>query len=134
VAYSAYAGIAPRGLLESIATPTSNTQSTATETLLPANASFSSGALLVSAPVCQAGRSAITLRNLGVTPVTFSIGSPDAGDATFSPAPNGQGQAALSGTVAPGETASAYAQARAARYHIVVVGQSGTIQLLAGAC
>ena len=88
----------------------------------------------MSAPVCQSGRSAITLRNLGSTPLTFSLGSPDAGTATFAPTSDGQGQATLTGTVAPSGTVTAYAQATATRYHIVVVGQTGTIQLLAGAC
>jgi hypothetical protein len=133
VAYSAYSGISARGFSSPDSTLTTATQP-ATTALLPANASFSAGALLVGAPVCQTGRSAISLRNLGAAPVTFSLGSPDAGDATFAAAPDSQGQVTLSGTVAPGETATAYAQATAARYHIVVVGQSGTIQLLAGAC
>jgi hypothetical protein len=90
--------------------------------------------LLVSAPVCQGGHSAITLRNLCSVPLTFSLGSPDAGDATFAPASDDQGQATLTGTVAPSATLTAYARASAARYHIVVVGQTGTIQLLAGSC
>jgi hypothetical protein len=136
VAYSAYAGVTAHGV--SASTPQPNAQAsgqpTATATLLPANAAFSAGSLLVSAPVCQSGRSAITLRNLGSAPLTFSIGSPDASDAIFAPAPESQGQATLTGTVAPSGAFTTYAQATAARYHIVVVGQSGTIQLLAGAC
>jgi hypothetical protein len=134
VAYSAYAGLAPHGLSTADASSLANTQPTATATLLPANASFSAGSLLVGAPICQAGKSAITLRNLGANSLTFSIGSPDSGDATFAAAPDAQGQPALAGTVAPGGAATAYAQTTAARYHIVVVGQTGTVQLLAGAC
>jgi hypothetical protein len=134
VAYSAYAGLTPHGLLGAESGQAASVQPSATPTLLPANASFSAGALLVGAPVCQAGRSAIILRNLGSASLTFSLGSPDAGDATFAPAPNGQGQATLTGTVAPSATVTVYAQATAARYHVVVVGQTGTIQLLAGAC
>ncbi|HEX3271360.1 MAG TPA: hypothetical protein VHR15_11975 [Ktedonobacterales bacterium] len=134
VAYSAYAGLTPHGLLGAESGQAANAQPSATPTLLPAGAAFSAGDLLVGAPVCQSGRSAISLRNLGSTPLTFSLGSPDAGDATFAPTPDGQGQATLTGTVAPSATLAVYAQATAARYHIVVVGQSGTIQLLAGAC
>jgi hypothetical protein len=134
VAYSAYAGLTPRGLFGAEPSQTANTQPTATPTLLPTNAAFSAGALLVGAPVCQAGRSVITLRNLGSAPLTFSLGSPDANDATFASAPDAQGQTTLTGTVAPGASLTTYAQATAARYHIVVVGQTGTIQLLAGAC
>jgi hypothetical protein len=134
VAYSAYAGLTPHGLLGADSGQAANAQPSATPTLLPANAAFSAGALLVGAPVCQSGRSSITLRNLGSALLTFSLGSPDAGDATFAPAPDAQGQATLTGTVAPGATLIAYATATAARYHIVVVGQTGTIQLLAGAC
>jgi hypothetical protein len=134
VAYSAYAGISALGFSTSESQAAANAAATATMALLPATASFSAGALLVGAPVCQTGRSAISLRNLGATQLTFSLGSPDADAATFASAPEGQGQTTLSGTIAPGETTTAYAQATAARYHIVVVGQSGTIQLLAGAC
>jgi len=134
VAYSAYAGLTPHGLFGAESGQAANAQPSATPTLLPANAAFSAGALLVSAPVCQSGRSAITLRNLGSAPLTFSLGSPDAGDASFAPASDAQGQATLTGTVAPSATLTAYAQATAPRYHIVVVGQTGTIQLLAGAC
>jgi hypothetical protein len=134
VAYSAYAGLTPHGLLGVDAGQAADAQPSATPTLLPANAAFSAGDLLVGAPVCQAGRSAITLRNIGSAPLTFSLGSPDAGDAKFAPASDGPGQATLSATVAPSGTVTAYAQATAARYHIVVVGQTGTIQLLAGAC
>jgi hypothetical protein len=134
VAYSAYAGLTPQGLHGAEPSQTANTQPTATATLLPANAAFSAGALQVSAPTCQGGRSAITLRNLGATPLTFSIGSADASDAIFASSPDAQGQATLAGTVAPGASLTAYAQATTARYHIVVVGQMGTIQLLAGPC
>ena len=134
VAYSAYAGLTPHGLLGAEPGQAASAQPSATPTLLPANASFSAGALLVGAPVCQSGRSAITLRNLGSTPLTFSLGSPDAGDATFALASDAQGQATLTGTIAPSATLTAYAQATAARYHIVVVGQTGTIQLLAVSC
>jgi hypothetical protein len=134
VAYSAYAGLAPRGPSTADAATLANAQPTATPTLLPANASFSAGSLLVGAPVCQAGKSAITLRNLGASPLTFSMGSPDSGDATFAAAPDAQGQPALAGTVAPGGATTAYAQSTAARYHVVVVGQTGTVQLVAGAC
>jgi hypothetical protein len=134
VAYSAYAGLTPHGLLGAESGQAANAQPSATPTLLPSNASFSAGALLVGAPVCQSGRSAITLRNLGSAPLTFSLGSPDAGDATFVSQPDAQGQATLTGTVAPGAMVTVYAQATATRYHIVVVGQTGTIQLLAGAC
>jgi len=134
VAYSAYAGLTPHGLLGAESGQAATAQPSVTPTLLPTNAAFSAGALLVGAPVCQSGRSAITLRNLGSAPLTFSLGSPDAGDATFAPAPDGQGQATLTATVAPSAIVTAYARATAARYHIVVVGQTGTIQLLAGAC
>ncbi len=134
VAYSAYAGLAPRGPSTAGAASLANAEPAATATLLPANAAFSAGSLLVGAPVCQAGKSAITLRNLGANPLTFSIGSPDSGDATFAAAPDATGQPALAGTVAPGGAATAYAQTTAARFHIVVVGQTGTVQLLAGAC
>jgi hypothetical protein len=133
VAYSAYVGVTAPGAAPTESTSLANAQPSATATLLPANAAFSAGALLVSAPVCQSGRSVIALRNLGSVPLTFSIGSPDASNATFAPAPESQGQATLSGTVAPSGAYTIYAQA-AARYHIVVVGQTGTIQLLAGAC
>ena len=134
VAYSAYAGLAPHGLFSAESGQAANTQPSATVTLLPANASFSAGDLLVGAPVCQSGRSAITLRNLGLAPLTFSLGSPDAGDVIFASASDGLGQATLSATVAPSGMVTTYAQTTAARYHIVVVGQTGTIQLLAGAC
>lgn len=134
VAYSAYAGLTPHGLFGSEPSQTTNTHPTATPTLLPANAAFSVGDLLVGAPVCQSGRNVITLRNLGSAPLAFSLGSPDANDATFASAPDAQGQTTLTGTVAPGASLAAYAQATAARYHIVIVGQTGTIQLLAGAC
>ena len=116
VAYSAYAGLTPHGLLGAESSQTTNTQPSATPTLLPANAAFSAGALLVSAPVCQSGRSAITLRNLGSTPLTFSLGSPDAGNATFAPTSDGQGQATLTGTVAPSATA-----------HCVCAGDGGAL-------
>jgi hypothetical protein len=134
VAYSALAGLTPHGLLGVESGQAASAQPSATPTLLPANASLSAGALLVGAPVCQSGRSAIILRNLGSAPLTFSLGSPDAGDATFAPVSHGQGQATLTATVAPSEAVTAYAQATAARYHIVVVGPTGTIQLLAGPC
>jgi hypothetical protein len=134
VAYSAYAGLTPHGPFGSEPAHMANAQPTATPTLLPANAAFSTGDLLVSAPVCQAGRSAIILRNLGAAPLTFTIGSPDASDASFASTPDTQGRATLTGTVTPGASLTAYGQASVARYHIVVVGQTGTIQLLAGAC
>lgn len=133
--YAAYAGVGGTHGLSLFSSPgTSAVNSAPTATLLPANASISAGALLVNAPVCQSGRNALTLRNLGAAPLTFSIGSPDASDALFAPAPDAQGQASQAGTIPPGAALITYVQAAAARYHIVVVGQTGTIQVLAGTC
>lgn len=112
------------------------TAPTATESLLPINASLSAGALLVGAPVCQGGRSTLALRNLGALPISYSAGSPDAASALFSATADGAGQATMSGALDVGATTTLYVASPvgAHRFHLVIVATGGAVQVPAGPC
>ncbi|HEV2457446.1 MAG TPA: hypothetical protein VGS80_03710 [Ktedonobacterales bacterium] len=117
-------------LLPASATATASPSPTAT----PATTGpVTLGALLVAAPVCQAGKAAIALTNTGAQPLDWAAGGTDAGT-LIAPAAGATGQASVSGILQGGASVTFSVTAASSAAHIVVVAPGGAISLLVNAC
>jgi hypothetical protein len=97
---------------------------------------IAAGTLAASIAPCQAGATAITLRNTGTAAANWTLGAADTTTPLFAVTPTGTAQATASGTLAPGVSTTIYLRTTGttAPYHILLISGDGAAQALAGAC
>ncbi len=112
------------------------TRQAAATPLAATTASLSAGNLLVSAPICRAGKASIQLRNAGRAPLSWAMGGARSGEAaTFATTPSAAPQPSALGTLAPSAATTVFASVSTkGPYPLVIVAPGGTVPLVAPAC